>query len=68
MKKYSEWYNDRIASLSEAAAVCARCGNPGRASEYDINAGKARCRDCGGTMHKTHGSPSQFVRPTVKTK
>ena len=68
MKKYSEWYNDRIASLSEAAAVCARCGNPGKASEYDINAGKARCRDCGGTMHKTHGSPSQFVRPTVKTK
>lgn len=40
------------AYLVETAAVCARCGKDGRASEYDINAGKAKCRECGGTMHK----------------
>lgn len=43
--------------LIETAAVCARCGKEGRASIFDINAGKARCRDCGGFMNRAEPKP-----------
>lgn len=43
--------------LIETGAVCARCGKEGRASKFDINAGKARCRDCGGFMNRAEPKP-----------
>lgn len=36
----------------ETKAICGRCGAEGRASEFNINAGKAKCNQCGGFMHK----------------
>jgi hypothetical protein len=36
----------------ETKATCSRCGKEGRSSIYDINAGKAKCKDCGGFMNK----------------
>lgn len=32
-------------------AECARCGNKDKAKLYDINAGKAKCKNCGGYLH-----------------
>jgi len=32
-------------------AECSRCGNKEKAKMYDINAGKAKCRNCGGYLN-----------------
>lgn len=32
-------------------AECSRCGNKDKAKLYDINAGKAKCKNCGGYLH-----------------
>lgn len=32
-------------------AECARCGLKDKARLYDINAGKAKCKNCGGYLH-----------------
>jgi hypothetical protein len=47
------------AYLIETTAVCARCGKEGRASLFDVNAGKAKCRDCGGYMNKKEKAPKK---------
>jgi len=41
------------AYLIETKAICSRCGAEARASIYDINAGKAKCRECGGFLNKS---------------
>lgn len=40
----------------ETKSTCSRCGKEGRSSIYEINAGKARCKDCGGFMNKSESS------------
>lgn len=47
------------AYLIETSAVCGRCGKEGKASLFDINAGKAKCRDCGGFMNKKEKEPKK---------
>lgn len=32
-------------------AECSRCGNKEKAKLYDINAGKAKCKNCGGFLN-----------------
>lgn len=32
-------------------AECSRCGNKEKAKLYDINAGKAKCKNCGGYLN-----------------
>jgi len=49
------------AYLVETAAVCARCGKEGRASLFDINAGKAKCRGCGGYMNKVENLKNFYL-------
>ena len=39
------------APNSRKNAECARCGNKEKAKLFDINAGKAKCKNCGGYLH-----------------
>lgn len=62
---YGDWEdhfdNDREAGITtkepknapqgKRNAECARCGNKDKAKLYDINAGKAKCKNCGGYLH-----------------
>jgi late competence protein required for DNA uptake (superfamily II DNA/RNA helicase) len=64
---YGDWEdhfdNDTEAGITKTAsktknapqghrnAECSRCGNKEKAKLYDINAGKAKCKNCGGYLN-----------------
>lgn len=42
---------DPLPKKKKGNAQCARCGNIQSASIYNMNAGKAKCKLCGGFLH-----------------
>lgn len=49
MKTFQEWVNQLII---EVKIKCLDCGEEGNCSNFDYQAGKARCRGCGGPVEK----------------
>lgn len=47
MLTFQEW-----VALNEAKVVCNSCGTESNVSNFDWNAGKARCPRCGGSVDK----------------
>lgn len=51
MRKFSEWVQDKEL-LVEVRVVCNSCGKESGVSNFNWNAGKARCGACGGSVEK----------------
>jgi hypothetical protein len=61
MKKFTEWLAEK--DLVEVRVICNSCGAEGGCSNYDWNAGKARCKACGGSVEK-----KELAKPKDKPK
>lgn len=53
IRNFNEWLQDNAPELlMEVKVTCYDCGKESAVSNFDYNAGKARCKLCGGAVEK----------------